>query len=248
MFTVTGNNAAGYGTTPQLFVRPDYLQNRRRVRNSPVLPPYFPAQSPIPIVEEIADDILWQLHSMSFEIGEITGDYEIVSVLGSGGMGKVYKVRNTYSDRFDAMKVLLPDLTNSSELADRFLREIKVQARLNHPNIASLHTALRVNNQLLMIMELVEGNNLEQEIRRGPIGLRPQERSSPSRHQAREHHPDAIRAGEADGFRHCPRRRRPQPHQNRNCAGLTFLHVPRSDSRGEAGREIGHLLAGRYIL
>ena len=68
---------------------------------------------------------------MSFEIGEITGDYEIVSVLGSGGMGKVYKVRNTLSDRFDAMKVLLPDLTASSELADRFLREIKVQARLN---------------------------------------------------------------------------------------------------------------------
>ncbi len=106
---------------------------------------------------------------MSFEIGEITGDYEIVSVLGSGGMGKVYKVRNTLSDRFDAMKVLLPDLTASSELADRFLREIKVQARLNHPNIVSLYTALRVNNQLLMIMELVEGHNLDQEIHRGSI-------------------------------------------------------------------------------
>ncbi|MEP6535865.1 MAG: protein kinase [Bryobacteraceae bacterium] len=106
---------------------------------------------------------------MSFEIGETTGDYEIVGVLGSGGMGKVYKVRNTFSDRFDAMKVLLPDLNTNSELADRFLREIKVQARLNHPNIASLHTALNVNNQLLMIMELVEGRNLEQEIRHHPI-------------------------------------------------------------------------------
>ena len=106
---------------------------------------------------------------MSFEIGEITGDYEIVSVLGSGGMGKVYKVRNTFSDRLDAMKVLLPDLTASAELADRFLREIKVQARLNHPNIVALYTALRVSNQLLMIMELVEGHNLDQEIRRGSI-------------------------------------------------------------------------------
>src|SRR3954451_4057780 len=101
---------------------------------------------------------------MSFEIGDIIGDYEIVDVLGSGGMGKVYKVRNTLSDRLDAMKVLLPDLTNNSELGDRFLREIKVQARLKHPNIASLHTALRVKNQLLMIMELVEGNTLEAEI------------------------------------------------------------------------------------
>ncbi len=106
---------------------------------------------------------------MSFEIGEITGDYEIVSVLGAGGMGKVYKVRNILSDRFDAMKVLLPDLTSDTELADRFLREIKVQARLNHPNIASLHTALHIENQLLMIMELVEGNNLEQELCRGPV-------------------------------------------------------------------------------
>src|SRR4051812_3636155 len=106
---------------------------------------------------------------MSLEIGEITGDYEIVDVLGSGGMGKVYKVRNTLSDRFDAMKVLLPNLNNNQELGDRFLREIKVQARLNHPNIASLHTALRVNNQLLMIMELVEGDTLEQEIENGPI-------------------------------------------------------------------------------
>jgi serine/threonine-protein kinase len=107
---------------------------------------------------------------MSFEIGEITGDYEIVGVLGSGGMGKVYKVRNILSDRFDAMKVLLPDLTTNPELGDRFLREIKVQARLNHPNIASLHTALRINNQLLMIMELVEGDTLEEEIHYGPIG------------------------------------------------------------------------------
>ena len=106
---------------------------------------------------------------MSFKIGDITGNYEIVGVLGSGGMGKVYKVRNTLSDRFDAMKVLLPDLNINAELADRFLREIKVQARLNHPNIASLHTALHVDNQLLMIMELVEGNNLEEEIRRGSI-------------------------------------------------------------------------------
>jgi len=88
------------------------------------------------------------------------GDYEILGVLGAGGMGKVYKVRNVLSDRVEAMKVLLPNLADQKELADRFLREIKVLASLNHPNIAVLRTALTVDNQLVMIMEYVEGTTL----------------------------------------------------------------------------------------
>src|ERR1700726_1571257 len=109
---------------------------------------------------------------MSLEIGSRIGDYEIVSGLGAGGMGKVFKVRNVISDRVEAMKVLLPNLENEPELADRFMREIKVQASLQHPNIAALHTALRVDNQLLMLMELVEGITLEQRLKQGPIPLR----------------------------------------------------------------------------
>ena len=88
------------------------------------------------------------------------GDYEILGVLGSGGMGKVYKVRNVLSDRIEAMKVLLPNLADQQELADRFLREIKVLASLNHSNIAVLRTALMIDNQLVMIMEYVEGTTL----------------------------------------------------------------------------------------
>ncbi len=84
-------------------------------------------------------------------------------------MGKVYKVRNVISDRVEAMKVLLPDLTEAPELADRFMREIKMLASLNHPNIAALHTALRLENQLLMIMEFVEGRTLEDRLREGPV-------------------------------------------------------------------------------
>src|SRR5438445_8657242 len=104
---------------------------------------------------------------MSEEVGKHVGDYEILAVLGAGGMGKVYKVRNMISDRVEAMKVLLPDLAGQPELADRFLREIKVQASLSHPNIASLHTALRVENQILMLMEFVEGVTLEQKLKAG---------------------------------------------------------------------------------
>ncbi len=107
---------------------------------------------------------------MNLQIGSSIGDYQIVGILGAGGMGKVYKVRNVISDRIEAMKVLLPDLATEHELADRFLREIKTQASLEHPNIAGLHTALRIDNQLLMFMEFVEGLTLEQKLKNdGPL-------------------------------------------------------------------------------
>ena len=106
---------------------------------------------------------------MDLQIGSTIGDYQGVGILGAGGMGKVYKVRNVISDRLEAMKVLLPDLASQTELADRFLREIKVQASLEHPNIASLHTAVRVDNQLLMLMEFVDGMTLEQRLKAGPL-------------------------------------------------------------------------------
>ena len=85
---------------------------------------------------------------MKFEPGSKIGDYEVLGQLGAGGMGRVYKVRNELSDRVEAMKILLPDLEGQADLANRFLREIKVQAGLDHPNIAKLYTALRIENQL----------------------------------------------------------------------------------------------------
>src|SRR5947209_4498937 len=98
---------------------------------------------------------------MPFQIGDRVGDYQVMDILGAGGMGQVYKVRNIISERIEAMKVLLPNLESDPELADRFMREIKVQASLDHPNIASLHTAQRVDNQLVMIMEYVEGATID---------------------------------------------------------------------------------------
>ena len=108
---------------------------------------------------------------MEFEIGSTLGDYQMVGTLGEGGMGKVYKVRNVISDRIEAMKVLLPDLASTPELADRFLREIKVLAALDHPNIAQLHTAVRVDKQLLMVMEFVDGETLDHRLRQGRLPL-----------------------------------------------------------------------------
>ncbi len=104
---------------------------------------------------------------MSFSVGQIVGDYEVIEILGSGGMGTVYRVRHLISDRLEAMKLVLPELTENPELAERFMREIKVQARLSHPNIASLHNALRIGDQLLMVMELVDGLTLHALMRQG---------------------------------------------------------------------------------
>jgi serine/threonine-protein kinase len=106
---------------------------------------------------------------MNSNIGDRIGDYEVVGILGAGGMGKVYKVRNVISDRVEAIKVLLPELTNVPELADRFLREIKVLATLEHPHIAALRTAQRIDNQLVMVMELVEGVTVEDKLKNGPL-------------------------------------------------------------------------------
>lgn len=108
---------------------------------------------------------------MSYQPGDRIGDYEVMAVLGAGGMGKVYKVRNLISDRVEAMKVLLPNLAEQPELGERFVREIKLQATLNHPNIAALHTALHFENQLLMLMEFVDGITLDELVRSGPLRL-----------------------------------------------------------------------------
>jgi eukaryotic-like serine/threonine-protein kinase len=104
-----------------------------------------------------------------FNVGQHIGDYEVLSILGVGGMGKVYKVRNVISDRVEAMKILLPDLGSNQSLADRFLREIRLLATLNHPNIAQLRTALTYENQLAMIMEFVEGETLANRTARAPL-------------------------------------------------------------------------------
>jgi serine/threonine-protein kinase len=104
---------------------------------------------------------------MAEEVRKRIGDYEIVRELGHGGMGQVYLVRNVISDRVEAMKVLLPDLAQQGDLANRFMREIKVLASLEHPNIAQLRTAFTADNQLVMIMEYVEGDTLVHRLERG---------------------------------------------------------------------------------
>jgi len=109
---------------------------------------------------------------MTFRPGEIIGDYKIIGVLGGGGMGRVFKVEHVITRRLEAMKILLRDQANQQEFVRRFLREVQVQASLNHPNIASVHNAFLVEDDLLMVMELIEGESLESLIQRGPVPWR----------------------------------------------------------------------------
>ncbi|MFL6302895.1 MAG: serine/threonine protein kinase [Candidatus Sulfotelmatobacter sp.] len=97
---------------------------------------------------------------MSFAIGELVGDYEVIDRLGAGGMGEVYKVRHVISQRVEALKLLHDRDIVSPDSQERFSREIRVLARLQHPNIAVLHTAFRWRDRLAMVMEYVEGLTL----------------------------------------------------------------------------------------
>jgi serine/threonine-protein kinase len=106
-----------------------------------------------------------------FQIGDTVGDYQIIGLLGKGGMGKVFQVRNRLSDRVEAMKVILPGLEDDPGLAERFMREIKLQASLEHPNIAALRTALQVGSRILMIMEFIDGASLQERLRNGPLPI-----------------------------------------------------------------------------
>lgn len=108
---------------------------------------------------------------MNFKTGDRIGDYEILGVLGAGGMGSVYKVRNVISDRVEALKVLLPNLAEHQDLKDRFLREIKTSASLEHTNIAGLRTAFQSGDMLLMVMEFVAGETLDQQLKNGPLPI-----------------------------------------------------------------------------
>ncbi len=108
---------------------------------------------------------------MAWAPGTRVGDYEIAGTLGYGGMGEVYRVRHTISDRAEAMKLLRAgpaSAPQAQEMMDRFVREIRLLATLQHPNIATLHTAFRHEEELVMIMECVEGEDLA---RRLPAGL-----------------------------------------------------------------------------
>jgi eukaryotic-like serine/threonine-protein kinase len=106
---------------------------------------------------------------MPLSVGTRLGPYEILSALGAGGMGEVYRARDTKLDRAVAIKILPEAFAADTDRIARFQREAKTLASLNHPNIAHIHGLEESNGVGALVMELVEGEDLAQRIARGAI-------------------------------------------------------------------------------
>src|SRR6476620_8750723 len=132
---------------------------------------------------------------MTLSSGSRLGPYEILSALGAGGMGEVYRARDTTLHRDVALKVLPDSFANDPDRLARFQREAQVLASLNHPNIAHIHGLEQSGGVRALVMELVEGEDLSQRIARGAI---PVAEALPIAKQITE----ALEAAHAQGIIH----------------------------------------------
>jgi eukaryotic-like serine/threonine-protein kinase len=108
---------------------------------------------------------------MGVSTGTQLGPYEILSAIGAGGMGEVYRARDTRLDRIVAIKVLPAHLADRAELRERFEREARTIASLNHPHICTLHDIGHQDGIDYLVMEYLEGETLAQRIAKGSLPL-----------------------------------------------------------------------------
>src|SRR5688572_32043071 len=106
---------------------------------------------------------------MTLQVGVRLGPYEVTGTLGTGGMGEVYRARDTRLKRSVALKILPTTFADDPERLARFQGEAEVLASLNHPNIAALYGLEDAENTKALIMELVEGPTLAERIAQGPV-------------------------------------------------------------------------------
>jgi serine/threonine protein kinase len=106
---------------------------------------------------------------MSLAAGTKLGPYEIQSLLGAGGMGEVYRARDTRLSRTVAVKILPSHLCLDPDRKQRFEREARAVSSLNHPNICTVHDVGSQDGIEYLVMEYLEGETLDQRLRRGPL-------------------------------------------------------------------------------
>ena len=106
---------------------------------------------------------------MGLASGTKLGPYEITAQLGAGGMGEVYRARDTRLERSVAVKILPAHLAEVAEAGERFEREARAISSLNHPNICQLHDVGQEGSVRYLVMELLEGETLAERLRRGPL-------------------------------------------------------------------------------
>src|SRR5512132_41925 len=108
---------------------------------------------------------------MTLSAGARLGPYEILAPIGAGGMGEVYRARDTRLERTVAIKVLPQHLSSSSEVRQRFEREAKTISALSHPHICALYDVGNQDGVEYLVMELLEGETLADRIGKGPMPL-----------------------------------------------------------------------------
>ena len=108
---------------------------------------------------------------MPLEPGHVIGVYEIVGPLGAGGMGEVYRARDTRLGRLVAIKLVSSDLAADSTAAGRLAREARLTSSLNHPNIVTVHDVGEIDGRPYIVMELVDGQSLYERLAAGPLKL-----------------------------------------------------------------------------
>src|SRR5215813_4424090 len=108
---------------------------------------------------------------MALTIGTQFGSHEIISLLGKGGMGEVYRARDLKLKREVAIKILPDEFSRDTDRVSRFQREAEVLASLNHPNIAAIYDLQEADGSRFLVLELVEGETLADRIARGPIPI-----------------------------------------------------------------------------
>ncbi len=109
---------------------------------------------------------------MALSTGTRLGPYEILAQIGAGGMGEVYRARDTRLERTVAIKVLPEHLARDGDSLARFEREAKAVAALNHPNILGIHDFATQGETSYVVMELLEGESLRTRLERGPLAPR----------------------------------------------------------------------------
>ncbi len=108
---------------------------------------------------------------MSLSTGSKLGSYEIVSPIGAGGMGEVYKAKDTRLDRTVAIKVLPSHLADNPDLKQRFEREARAVSSLNHPHICTLYDIGEQDGTDFLVMEYIEGESLADRLKKGALPL-----------------------------------------------------------------------------
>src|SRR5690242_20595144 len=106
---------------------------------------------------------------MALASGTKLGPYEIIEPLGAGGMGEVYRARDTRLDRTVAVKILPSHLSSNSEAKQRFDREARTISSLSHPNVCQLYDVGSQDGTSYLVMEYLEGETLADRLRRGPL-------------------------------------------------------------------------------